>query len=450
MFNKILIANRGEIAVRIIRACREMGIRTVAVYSEADRDCLHTMLADEAICIGPAPSSQSYLNMEQILAATVATKADAIHPGFGFLSENARFAKLCAECNITFIGPSADIINKMGNKSEARKTMMEAGVPVVPGSKEPVHTAQDGLAMAKEIGFPVMIKASSGGGGKGMRVSWSEEDFTELFQAAQLESVKGFSDDTMYIEKYIERPRHVEFQIMADKHGKVIHLGERDCSIQRRHQKVLEEAPCDVISPELRRRMGETAVKAAKAVGYENAGTIEFLLDKHKNFYFMEMNTRIQVEHPVTEMVTGMDLIKEQIRIAAGETLSVSQEDVRIQGHAIECRINAENPAKNFMPCPGRIASVHIPGGNGVRVDTHIYGDYRVPANYDSMLMKLIVYDKDRASAIAKMRSALGELIIEGIETNVDFQYEILENEAFRKGDTDTGFIEKYFPDYVK
>ena len=450
MFNKILIANRGEIAVRIIRACREMGIRTVAVYSEADRDCLHTMLADEAICIGPAPSSQSYLNMEQILAATVATKADAIHPGFGFLSENARFAKLCAECNITFIGPSADIINKMGNKSEARKTMMEAGVPVVPGSKEPVHTAQDGLAMAKEIGFPVMIKASSGGGGKGMRVSWSEEDFTELFQAAQLESVKGFSDDTMYIEKYIERPRHVEFQIMADKHGNVIHLGERDCSIQRRHQKVLEEAPCDVISPELRKRMGETAVKAAKAVGYENAGTIEFLLDKHKNFYFMEMNTRIQVEHPVTEMVTGMDLIKGQIRIAAGEPLSVSQEDVRIQGHAIECRINAENPAKNFMPCPGRIASVHIPGGNGVRVDTHIYGDYKVPANYDSMLMKLIVYDKDRASAIAKMRSALGELIIEGIETNVDFQYEILENEAFRKGDTDTGFIEKYFPDYVK
>ena len=321
---------------------------------------------------------------------------------------------------------------------------------MVPGSKEPVHTAQDGLAMAKEIGFPVMIKASSGGGGKGMRVSWSEEDFTELFQAAQLESVKGFSDDTMYIEKYIERPRHVEFQIMADKHGNVIHLGERDCSIQRRHQKVLEEAPCDVISPELRKRMGETAVKAAKAVGYENAGTIEFLLDKHKNFYFMEMNTRIQVEHPVTEMVTGMDLIKEQIRIAAGEPLSVSQEDVRIQGHAIECRINAENPAKNFMPCPGRIASVHIPGGNGVRVDTHIYGDYKVPANYDSMLMKLIVYDKDRASAIAKMRSALGELIIEGIETNVDFQYEILENEAFRKGDTDTGFIEKYFPDYVK
>ena len=450
MFNKILIANRGEIAVRIIRACREMGIRTVAVYSEADRDCLHTMLADEAICIGPAPSSQSYLNMEQILAATVATKADAIHPGFGFLSENARFAKLCAECNITFIGPSADIINKMGNKSEARKTMMEAGVPVVPGSKEPVHTAQDGLAMAKEIGFPVMIKASSGGGGKGMRVSWSEEDFTELFQAAQLESVKGFSDDTMYIEKYIERPRHVEFQIMADKHGNVIHLGERDCSIQRRHQKVLEEAPCDVISPELRKRMGETAVKAAKAVGYENAGTIEFLLDKHKNFYFMEMNTRIQVEHPVTEMVTGMDLIKEQIRIAAGEPLSVSQEEVRIQGHAIECRINAENPAKNFMPCPGRIASVHIPGGNGVRIDTHVYTDYRVPPNYDSMLLKLIVRGKDRSEAIAKMRSALGELVIEGIDTNIDFQYDIVNNKAFETGKISTDFIETYFPEYVK
>ena len=450
MFNKILIANRGEIAVRIIRACREMGIRTVAVYSEADKDCLHTLLADEAICIGPAPSSQSYLNMERILSATVAMKADAIHPGFGFLSENARFAKLCQQCNITFIGPSAEIINRMGNKSEARNTMMQAGVPVVPGSKEPVYTAEDGLAMAKEIGFPVMFKASSGGGGKGMRISRSEEDFTEHFNAAQLESVKGFSDDTMYIEKYIEKPRHVEFQIMGDKFGHVVHLGERDCSIQRRHQKVMEESPCEVISPELRKKMGEVAVKAAKAVNYENAGTIEFLLDKDKNFYFMEMNTRIQVEHPVTELVSGIDLIKEQIRVAAGEPLSVSQEDIQIKGHAIECRINAENPKKHFMPCPGRITNVHIPGGNGVRVDTHIYNDYKVPANYDSMLMKLIVYDKDRASAIAKMRSALGEVIIEGIETNIDFQYEILENEAFQKGDTDTGFIEKYFPDYIK
>ena len=450
MFNKIMIANRGEIAVRIIRACREMGIQTVAVYSEADRDCLHTLLADEAICIGPAPSTQSYLNMERILSATVAMKADAIHPGFGFLSENARFAELCSKCNITFIGPSAEIINRMGNKSEARKTMIEAGVPVVPGSKEAVYTAEDGLAMAKEIGFPVMIKASSGGGGKGMRISRSEEDFTEFFNAAQLESVKGFSDDTMYIEKYIEKPRHVEFQIMADKFGNVIHLGERDCSIQRRHQKVLEEAPCSVISPELRRQMGETAVRAAKSVGYENAGTIEFLLDKDKNFYFMEMNTRIQVEHPVTEMVSGLDLIKEQIRVAAGEPLSVTQDQVEIRGHAIECRINAENPQKHFMPCPGRIQTVHLPGGNGVRVDTHIYSDYKVPANYDSMLMKLIVYDKDREAAIAKMQSALGEVIIEGIETNINFQYEILENEAFRSGDTDTGFIEKYFPEYVK
>ena len=450
MFNKIFIANRGEIALRIQRACREMGIRTVAVYSEADKDCLHTLLADEAICIGPAPSSQSYLNMERILSATVAMKADAIHPGFGFLSENTRFARLCQQCNITFIGPSAEIINRMGNKSEARNTMMQAGVPVVPGSKEPVYTAEDGLAMAKEIGFPVMIKASSGGGGKGMRISRSEEDFTEHFNAAQLESVKGFSDDTMYIEKYIEKPRHVEFQIMGDKFGHVVHLGERDCSIQRRHQKVMEESPCEVISPELRKKMGEVAVKAAKAVNYENAGTIEFLLDKDKNFYFMEMNTRIQVEHPVTELVSGIDLIKEQIRVAAGEPLSVSQEDIQIKGHAIECRINAENPKKHFMPCPGRITNVHIPGGNGVRVDTHIYNDYKVPANYDSMLMKLIVYDKDRASAIAKMRSALGEVIIEGIETNIDFQYEILENEAFQKGDTDTGFIEKYFPDYIK
>ena len=377
-------------------------------------------------------------------------KADAIHPGFGFLSENARFAELCSKCNITFIGPSAEIINRMGNKSEARKTMIEAGVPVVPGSKEAVYTAEDGLAMAKEIGFPVMIKASSGGGGKGMRMSRSEEDFTEFFNAAQLESVKGFSDDTMYIEKYIEKPRHVEFQIMADKFGNVIHLGERDCSIQRRHQKVLEEAPCSVISPELRRQMGETAVRAAKSVGYENAGTIEFLLDKDKNFYFMEMNTRIQVEHPVTEMVSGLDLIKEQIRVAAGEPLSVTQDQVEIRGHAIECRINAENPQKHFMPCPGRIQTVHLPGGNGVRVDTHIYSDYKVPANYDSMLMKLIVYDKDREAAIAKMQSALGEVIIEGIETNINFQYEILENEAFRSGDTDTGFIEKYFPEYVK
>mgnify|MGYP001773519827 FL=1 len=445
MFDKILIANRGEIAVRIIRACREMGIKTVAVYSEADRDCLHTLLADEAICIGPAPSTQSYLNMERILTATVAMKADAIHPGFGFLSENARFAELCEKCNITFIGPSADIINRMGNKSEARKTMMDAGVPVVPGGKEAVHEVEEARLVAEKIGYPVIIKASSGGGGKGMRISRGLEDFDANFQNAQMESIKGFSDDTMYIEKYIEKPRHIEFQIMADKFGNVVHLGERDCSIQRRHQKVLEESPSAAISEELRKKMGETAVLAAKSVGYENAGTIEFLLDKHKNFYFMEMNTRIQVEHPVTELVSGLDLIKEQIRVAAGEPLSVSQKDVKITGHAIECRINAENPEKNFMPCPGLITNVHVPGGNGVRVDTHIYNDYKVPANYDSMLMKLIVHGKDRTEAIAKMRSALGELIIEGIETNVDFQFDILSHEAYQSGDIDTDFIPKYF-----
>ncbi len=450
MFQKILIANRGEIAVRIIRACREMGIKTVAVYSAADKDALHTMLADEAICIGPAPSSESYLDMERILSACVAAKADAIHPGFGFLSENAKFAELCEKCSIRFIGPSADIINKMGNKSEARKTMIEAGVPVVPGSKEPVFTVEEGLQTAKEVGFPVMIKASSGGGGKGMRVSRSEEDFEANFHNAQMESVKGFSDNTMYIERFVERPRHIEFQILADRHGNVIHLGERDCSIQRRHQKVLEEAPSVAISSALRARMGETAVRAAKAVEYENAGTIEFLLDQNGNFYFMEMNTRIQVEHPVTEAVTDMDLIKEQIRIAAGEPLSVKQEDITIAGHAIECRINAENPEKNFMPCPGTIQELHLPGGRGVRVDTAVYNQYTIPSNYDSMILKLIVHDKDRDSAIAKMRSALGELVIGGIKTNLDFQYEILSNPDFETGDVDTNFIQTHFPEYCK
>ena len=450
MFQKILIANRGEIAVRIIRACREMGIKTVAVYSEADRDALHTLLADEAICIGPAPSSESYLNMEQILTACVAMKADAIHPGFGFLSENARFAELCEKCRIRFIGPSADIIHKMGNKSEARKTMIEAGVPVVPGSKEPVFTVEEGLKTAKEIGFPVMIKASSGGGGKGMRVSRSEEDFAANFQSAQMESVKGFSDDTMYIERFVEHPRHIEFQILADSFGNVVHLGERDCSIQRRHQKVLEESPSAAISDELRKRMGDMAVRAAKAVGYENAGTIEFLLDKNKEFYFMEMNTRIQVEHPVTEAVTDMDLIKEQIKIAAGEPLSVRQEDIRISGHAIECRINAENPERNFMPCPGTITDLHLPGGRGVRVDTAVYNNYKIPPNYDSMILKLIVHDKDRPSAIAKMRSALGELVIEGITTNLDFQYDLINDADFEAGDVDTDFIPTHFPEYCR
>ena len=443
MFDKILVANRGEIAVRIIRACREMGIKTVAVYSEADRDALHTMLADEAICIGPAASSQSYLNMERILSACVVTQADAIHPGFGFLSENARFAELCEKCSIAFIGPSAEIINRMGNKSEARKTMMEAGIPVVPGTKEPVFTAERGLELAESIGFPVMIKASSGGGGKGMRVSRSREDFTENFQNAQLESVKGFSDDTMYIEKYIEQPRHIEFQIMADKYGNVVHLGERDCSIQRRHQKVLEESPCQVISDELRKKMGQTAVMAAKAVNYENAGTIEFLLDKDKNFYFMEMNTRIQVEHPVTEWVTGVDLVKEQIRIASGKPLSYKQEDIHLTGHAIECRINAENPSKGFMPSPGTITDMYFPGGKGIRIDSAVYSGYTVQPYYDSMIAKLIVWAKNRNEAIRKMQSALGEVIIEGIDTNVDYQYEILNHPDFLSGNIDVEFIER-------
>ena len=450
MFEKILIANRGEIAVRIIRACREMGIKTVAVYSEADRDALHTLLADEAICIGPAPSTDSYLNMEQILTACVVMKADAIHPGFGFLSENARFAELCEKCNIRFIGPSAAVIHKMGNKSEARRTMIDAGIPVVPGSREPVYTVEEGLKTARKIGFPVMIKASSGGGGKGMRVSKSEEDFESNFQNAQMESVKGFSDNTMYIERFVEHPRHIEFQILADRYGNVIHLGERDCSIQRRHQKVLEEAPSVAISDELRSRMGEAAVRAARAVGYENAGTIEFLLDKNKEFYFMEMNTRIQVEHPVTEAVTGMDLIKEQIRIADGQPLNIKQEDIRIFGHAIECRINAENPEKNFMPCPGTIRELHLPGGRGVRVDTAMYNNYKIPPNYDSMLLKLIVHDKDRETAIAKMRSALGELVIDGVTTNLDFQYELINDADFENGNVDTDFIPVHFPQYCR
>ena len=422
----------------------------MAVYSEADRDALHTLLADEAICIGPALSSESYLNMEQILTACVTMKADAIHPGFGFLSENARFAELCEKCKIRFIGPPAAIIHKMGNKSEARKTMMEAGVPVIPGSREPVFTVEEGLKAARKVGFPVMIKASSGGGGKGMRVSQNEEDFASNFQNAQMESVKGFSDDTMYIERFVEQPRHIEFQILADGFGNVVHLGERDCSIQRRHQKVLEEAPSAAISDRLREKMGDMAVRAAKAVGYENAGTIEFLLDKNKDFYFMEMNTRIQVEHPVTEAVTDLDLIKEQIKIAAGEPLSFHQADVKISGHAIECRINAENPEKNFMPCPGTITDIHLPGGRGVRVDTAVYNGYTIPSSYDSMILKLIVHDRDRESAIAKMRSALGELVIEGITTNLDFQYDLINDRDFEEGNVDTDFIPSHFPEYCK
>ena len=445
MFRKILIANRGEIAVRIIRACRVMGIATVAVYSEADREALHTQLADEAVCIGPAAATDSYLNMEQILSACIATKADAIHPGFGFLSENSRFVEMCEKCNITFIGPTAEMMDKMGNKSQARLTMIEAGVPVVPGTKEPVYDAKRGAAMAEDIGYPVMIKASSGGGGKGMRIAFGPDDFEENFQVAQLESVRGFGDNTMYIEKYVQEPRHIEFQIMADKFGNVVQFGERDCSIQRNHQKMIEESPSVALTPELRRRMGDAAVRAAKAVHYESAGTIEFLLDKDKNFYFMEMNTRIQVEHPVTEMVSGVDLMKEMIRVAAGEPLSVKQEDIHLQGHAMECRINAEDPAHHFRPCPGVIEEIHLPGGNGVRIDTAAYNGYEIPPFYDSMIAKVIVHGRTRQEAIDKMRSTLGELIIDGVTTNVDFQYEILDNEDFQAGEITTDFIPMHF-----
>lgn len=441
MFHKILIANRGEIAVRIIRACRELGIKTVAVYSEADKDALHTQLADESICIGKAEAKDSYLNMERILSATIASKADAIHPGFGFLSENSKFASLCEKCNITFIGPDSETIEKTGNKSEARNTMIQAGVPIVPGTKEPVFEAKAGREFADSIGYPVMIKAALGGGGKGMRVVRSSEEFEKNFNNAQREAVNGFGDDAMYIEKYVEHPRHIEFQILADNEGNTIHLGERDCSIQRRHQKMIEESPCMALDEDTRKKMGETAVKAAKAVHYRNAGTMEFLLDKENNFYFIEINTRIQVEHGVTELVTGVDLIKEQIRIAAGEPLRLKQEDICLRGHAVEVRINAENPEKNFAPCPGMIENVHIPGGNGVRIDTAVYTGYVIPPFYDSMIMKVMAYDRDRESAIRKMKSVLGEVIIEGVTTNLDFQYDILKNERFIQGDINTDFI---------
>lgn len=445
MFQKLLIANRGEIAVRIIRACREMGIKTVAVYSQADADALHTQLADESICIGKAEAKDSYLNMERILSATIASGADAIHPGFGFLSENSKFAALCEKCNITFIGPSARTIEETGNKSEARNAMVRAGVPVIPGTKEPIFTAEAGRKFADEIGYPVMIKAALGGGGKGMRVVRNSEEFEKNFQNAQREAENGFGDNSMYIEKYIEHPKHIEFQILADNEGNTIHLGERDCSVQRRHQKMIEESPCTALDEDLREQMGAMAVRAAKAVGYRNAGTVEFLLDSHRQFYFMEINTRIQVEHGVTELVTGIDLVKEQIRIAAGEKLGLRQSDIHLTGHAMEVRINAENPDENFAPCPGTIQELHIPGGNGVRIDTAVYPGYIIPPYYDSMIMKVMVYDKDRESALKKMRSTLGEVIIEGVTTNLDFQYEILKNKEFESGEVHTDFIEKNF-----
>lgn len=443
MMKKILIANRGEIAVRIIRACREMGIETVAVYSEADKDALHTQLADEAVCIGPAPSSESYLSMDRIISATIITGADAIHPGFGFLSENSKFAELCEQCNITFIGPGSDVIARLGNKQEARNTMTAAGVPVIPGSTEPIYDADTGAGIAAKIGYPVIVKAALGGGGKGMRVAETPEDFLQAFQTAQKETQMAFGDNTMYIEHFVQQPRHIEFQILADSQGHVIHLGERDCSIQRNHQKMIEESPSVALDENLRRKMGDAAVKAAKAAGYVNAGTIEFLLEKSGNFYFMEMNTRIQVEHPVTEWVTGIDLIKEQIRIASGRPLSYTQDEIQLSGHAIECRINAENPAKGFRPSPGTITDMYLPGGKGIRIDSAIYSGYSIPPFYDSMVAKLIVWAKNRKEAIRKMQSALGEVIIEGIDTNVDYQYEILGHPDYQAGNIDIEFIEK-------
>ncbi len=444
MIRKLLIANRGEIAVRIIRACREMGIETVAVYSEADKESLHTQLADEAICIGPGPSVGSYLNMESIISAAMISGADAIHPGFGFLSENARFAQICELCGITFVGPPSQVIQNLGNKQIARNTMMAAGVPVIPGTEEAILDAKTGAEKAAQIGYPVIIKAALGGGGKGMRTAFFPEEFELAFLTAQKESQIAFGDGTMYIEHFVEHPRHIEFQILADSQGNVVHLGERDCSIQRNHQKMIEESPSMAVSEELRKEMGIAAVKAAKAAHYVNAGTIEFLLEKTGKFYFMEMNTRIQVEHPVTEWVTGLDLVKEQLKIASGEPLSFSQKDIRIQGHAIECRINAENPWKNFRPSPGTITDLHLPGGQGIRVDTGIYSGYQIPPYYDSMLAKLIVHGDNRQEAIAKMKSALGEVIIQGVDTNVDYQFEIMNDPDYQKGEFDIGFLESH------
>ena len=442
MIRKVLVANRGEIAVRVIRACREMGIETVAVYSEADREALHAKLADEAICIGPAALADSYLAMEKIISATVVSGADAIHPGYGLLSENSRFAELCEKCNIVFIGPPSGIISRLGNKQEARMTMKGAHVPVIPGSDSAVYDAEAGLEAAREAGYPVMIKAVLGGGGKGMRMAADEAEFEASFYVAQTEAKNAFGDTAMYVEHYLTRPRHIEVQILADSHGNVIHLGERDCSIQRNHQKMIEEAPCGALSEKLRREMGETAVRAAKAAGYVGAGTIEFLLERDGRFYFMEMNTRIQVEHPVTEWITGIDLIKQQIRIAAGAKLSYTQEEVKIAGHSIEVRINAEKPEEGFRPCPGTVTGLHLPAGKGVRVDSAIYSGYAIPPFYDSMIGKISVWAKSRKEAIRKIQSALGEMIIEGVDTNIDYQYGILNHPEFLAGNVDIGFLE--------
>ena len=442
MFHKILIANRGEIALRIIRACKELGIKTVAVHSDVDREGLHVKMADESICIGPAPSISSYLNMKAIISAAEVTDADAIHPGYGFLSENAEFAEICGNCGITFIGPSPESMRLMGDKISARQTVIKAGVPILPGTTEGVKSAEEAKKIAAKIGYPVIIKATAGGGGRGMKVVHSPGSLANAFAAARSEAQAGFGNPDVYIEKYCERPRHVEIQILGDKHGNVIHLGERDCSIQRRHQKLLEEAPCPVLTPETRKKMGECAVAAAKAVNYYSAGTMEFLLDQSGDFYFMEMNTRVQVEHPVTEMITGIDIVKEQIRVAAGQKLRYKQADVKFHGHSIECRINAEDPVK-FTPSPGKIDGYHTPGGLGVRVDSAVYDQYKVLPHYDSMIAKLIVHADTREEAIRRMARALDEYIIEGIKTTIPLHKRIMNNKEFIEGAVDTGFMER-------
>ena len=442
-FNKILIANRGEIALRIIRTCKEMGIKTVAVYSTADKDSLHVKFADEAVCIGPPRSTDSYLSMQRILAAAEITNVDAIHPGYGFLSENARFAELCGEYGIKFIGPTPDMINSMGDKANAKATMKLANVPVVPGSVGLIASAEEGKQLAKnEVGYPVIIKATAGGGGKGMRIIWKEEDFDTLWDSAKMEAAAAFGNDGIYMEKYVEEPRHIEIQIAGDQYGNVCHLSERDCSIQRRHQKLIEESPSPFMTDDLRNRMGEAARKGAQAVNYEGVGTIEFLVDKHRNFYFMEMNTRIQVEHPVTEEVINFDLIKEQIKIAQGE--SISGEDYIPEKYAIECRINAEDPYNDFRPSPGKIGNLFIPGGHGVRVDTHIYSGYQIPPYYDSMIAKLICVARTREEAIKTMHRALSEFVIEGVKTTIPFHLQMMENEDFKNGNFTTQFLNNF------
>lgn len=446
MFNRVLIANRGEIACRIIRACRELGIESVAVYSQADKDALHVQLADHAVCIGPAASKDSYLNVENILSAAVITGAQAIHPGFGFLSENAKFAKMCAECQITFIGPSSEVISQMGDKAEARKQMIVANVPVIPGSDDVVETVEEGIELAQRIGFPLLIKAVAGGGGKGIRRVETVEDFEHQFVTARQEALQAFGNADVYMERIIYPAKHIEFQILADQHGNVVHLGERDCSLQRKNQKIIEEAPSPSLSPRLRKEMGEAAVRAAKAVGYQNAGTIEFLVDEEKHFYFMEMNTRIQVEHPITEMITNVDLVQQQIKIAAGEVLPFTQEDIQITGHAIECRLNAENPLAGFRPSPGKVTFLHQPmGGMGVRIESALYAGYQIPPFYDSMLAKLIAHGKTREEAILRMKRMLFELDVEGVDTNQEFVEDLLDSKAFRRGDYTTAYVESEF-----